>query len=329
MNDRGDEVFSAVNQAGGKTSKGIYLIPAGSTTPTKVAQPGDVCPSPCPALGQSFLGVSGPLAIGEAGEVAFAAELSSSTPTPTWVLYLYSPADGSYRKIVADGSVGDPTPVGGFFTSQNFFASVGIIETTGDVIFSDIVTGGKSAGGIFRFVKANGTITKVVAQGDAAPPGVTGILGVPQGVISGKSLVFYASVAGGNTNQIIGFDIDITQSIPQTTLVAYEGEATGTVAGGKFADPSNIAPEPFAFYGEGPGAPIIRSDGAVLFSSLLVGSSNSNGTSSSQGLFAWNGKQITKIVVNGDTLSNSKKVNGVLQFIANDIGHVYYFATEN
>src|SRR5262249_1594497 len=130
MNRRGDRVFSAINQAAGRTAPGIYLQQAGLTSPVKVAQPGDTCPAPCPVLGPSFLNIAGPFAIGETGEVVFSAQLNGPTPTPNWVLYLFTPNNtggGSYTKIAVDGVGGDATPVGGIFTSQNFFGSVGLI----------------------------------------------------------------------------------------------------------------------------------------------------------------------------------------------------------
>jgi len=326
MNSRGDKAFSGTNQAAGRTSAGIYLLQAGATTAIKVAQPGDTCPSPCPGLA-SFLNVAGPFAIGEAGEVVFSAQLMGKTTAYTWVLYLYSPSDGSYTKVAADGSGGDATPVGGYFTSQNFFGSAGIVPSTGDVIFSDLVTAGASAGGIFRFSRATGALSKLVVQGDPASSGVTGTLGIPLGSIGGQSLVFYASVNGGNTNQVIGLIPDITVASLRTTLVASEGESTGTVAGGKFATAPGNAPLPFAFYGENLGAPEVRKDGSVVFSSVLVGASSWNGSPTDEGLFLWNGRTFSKIVVDGDQLSNGRSVEGVVQFILNDVGNVYYFAT--
>jgi murein DD-endopeptidase MepM/ murein hydrolase activator NlpD len=327
MNGEGDRAFSAVNQAAGRTAAGIYLLQAGTTSPVKVAQPGDTCPSPCPVLGPSFINVAGPFAIGEAGEVVFSAELNGPSPTPTWVLYLFNPGDGSYTKIAADGTGGDVTPVGGVFTSQNFFGSVGIVPATGDVIFSDLVTNGTSAGGLFKFSRTTKKLSKLVAQGDSAPAGVTGTLGIPLGSVAGQYLAFYASVTGGSTTQIIGLVPDTTATVPTTKLVAFAGEATGTVAGGKFATPANDPPLPFAFFGQGQGAPLTRKDGSVVFSSVLAGASSASGSPTDQGIFFWNGTTITKIVVDGDPLSNGKSVQGVVQFTVNNLGNIYYFAT--
>lgn len=327
LNSKGDKVFSAINQAAGRTAPGIYLLQAGLASPVKVAQPGDACPAPCPVLGPSFLNVAGPFAIGESGEVVFSAQLNGPSPTPTWILYLFSPLDGSYTKIAADGVGGDVTPVGGSFTSQNLFASVGIVPTTGDVLFTDLVTGGTSSGGIFRFSRATHTLSKLVAQGDPAPPGVAGTLGVPSGSVGGQNLAFYASVSGGTTTQVIGMVPDTSATVPQTKLVAFEGELTGTVAGGTFATPVGSAPLPFAFFGQGQGAPLVRKDGSVVFSSVLVGATNANGLPTDQGIFLWNGQSISKVIVDGDPLSNGKSVLGVVQFAVNHMGNIYYFAT--
>jgi murein DD-endopeptidase MepM/ murein hydrolase activator NlpD len=325
INNEGDEVFAASSQPG--IGPGIYRLPAGSSTPIKVLAPGDICPAQCPIPGSSVLAVTGPFAIGDAGQVAFSAEMPALQPTPTWILYLYSPSNGSYTKIVADGSGGSATPVGGYFTSQNFYSSVGIVASTGDVIFGDLVTGGTSSGGLFRYSLATGTLSKLVAQGDPAPIGSSGTLGVPQGSISGKNLVFYASVNGGNTNQIVGLISDTTIPNPVASLIAYQGEATGTAAGGTFDTTGGNPHLPFAFFGEGLGAPLVRKDGAVIFSSILNGATSSTGAATDQGLFLWNGKTITKIVVDGDQIGNGMHVQGVLQFTVNNIGGIYYFAT--
>jgi hypothetical protein len=332
MNRRGDKVFSGINQAAGRTAAGIYLSLAGTPTPIKVAQPGDPCPAPCPVVGPAFLNVAGPFAIGETGEVVFSAQLNGPTPTPNWVLYLFSPPS-SYTKIVVDGVGGDKTPVGGTFTSQNFFGAVAIVPpdpgaqaNAFHVVFSDLVTGGTSAGGIFRFSNITKTLTKLIAQGDAVPAGRTGTLGVPLGSVGGKNLVFYANVTGGNTNQAIGLISDVTAPTPPK-LVAFEGESTGTVAGGIFATPPNNPPLPFSFFGQGQGSPAVRKDGSVIFSSVLVGAVSPSGAPTSQGLFLWDGQSITKIVVDGDLITNGKSVAGVLQFAISNTGNVYYFAT--
>ena len=321
LNSQGELAFSAVNQGGGRTTRGVYLIRPGSSVPSKVAEPGDACPSPCPVNGPTFLSITGPFAIGEQGEVVFSAQLNGPSPTPTWVLYLYSPVDGSYTKVAADGAGVGQTPVGGQFMSQNLYGSAGVL-TTGDVIFSDLVTGGTSSGGLFRFSRATKTLTKIVAQGDPAPAGVTGVLGMPQGATGGNHLVFYAAVSSGNTNQVIGLVTDATAAVPATVLVAREGQPTGTEVGGEFGTSPENPPLPFAFFGQGQGAPIIRKDGTVVFSSLLVGASTD------QALFFWNGRALGKLVANGDTLADGKHADGVLQFVVNNTGNVYYFATE-
>lgn len=325
MDNQGDMAFAGITQQG--TAAAVYWVQAGTSSPVKVAKTGDACPAPCPVPGPPvFLGVSGPFAIGESGEVVFSAELQGSQITPTWILYLYSPSTGTYTKIAADGAGGDVTPVGGFFTSQNFFGSMGVVPSTGDVIFSDLVTGGTSTGGIFRFARATGVLSKLVAQGDATPSGTVGTLGIPLGTISGQSLVFYASVSGGSTNQLIGLIPDTTISGPKTTLIAYQGEATGTVAGGTF-DTTGDPHLPFAFFGEGLGTPRVRKDGSVIFSSILAGASSSSGAPADQGLFLWNGRAMSKIVVDGDQLSNGKTLQGIVQFAVNNVGDIYYFAT--
>jgi hypothetical protein len=327
MNNKGDQAFSGINQGGGQHVAGIYLLPAGNASPTKVALPGDPCPAPCPVSGPPVIeGVWGPYAIGQNGEVVFSAELPGTQPTPTWILYLYSPTDGSYTKIAADGSGGDITPVGGYFTSQNFYGSVGIIPSPGDVIFSDLVTGGSSTSGIFKYSRSTKALSRIVVQGDQVPSGRTGTLEMPLGSTQGSRLVFYSTVDGGNTHQIIGTVPDVTVSNPRSQLVAYQGKATGTIAGGTF-DTSDSSHLPFAFFGEGLGVPEARSGGSIVFSSQLVDAVSSDGSPTDAGLFLWDGATMTKIVVNGDPLSSGYHLAGVVQFVVDNVGNTYYFAT--
>jgi Peptidase family M23 len=325
IDNSGDLSFAGITKPG--SAAAVYFVPVGSSTPTTIAKAGDLCPAPCPVSGSPFfLGVSGPFAISESGEVVFSAELQGTQPTPTWILYIYSPSTQAFTKIAADGLGGDLTPLGGHFSSQNLFGSVGINPTSGDVVFSDLVTGGASAGAIFRFSRSSGTLSKLIAQGDLAPPGITGTIGVPIGSLGGQNLVFYSSVTGGASAQVIGVIPNIGAASPQVILVAYQGEATGTVAGGTF-DAAGYPDLPFATYGEGPGAPAVRKDGSVVFASALLGASSSTGASTDQGLFLWNGATITKVVVDNDQLSNGYTLHGVLQFSIDNIGDIWYFAT--
>ncbi len=330
LNGQGDMAFGDVNGTYGGLPAGIYVLAAGNTTPTGVITWGQACPSPCPSVDPATIyQLNGPLAFGEAGDVAFTASLlNQQTKIATCCyLFLYTGSDGSIVKAAADGPTGDATPIGGTFSSGTFLSPITQITSDGDLIFLAQVTGGTSSGGIFRYSRTHG-LSKVLAQGDPAPVPGGGAFGYPlfgrEGSISGRQLVFHAPVVGGTSTQAIGLIRDVT--LPSSvTLVAYQGESTGTGAGGLFSYPSGL---PFGGYGENTAPPCIREDGAVVFHSLLVGSQAATGASAGEGLFLWNPRGlIQKIVVDGDPIGSGAIVQGVFASAVNDLGSVIYFSS--
>ena len=240
-------------------------------------------------------------------------------------MFLYSSADGSIVKVAGDGPSGDVTPVGGTFTSGTLNLPITQITSDGDVIFLAQVTGGTSPGGVFRYSRASG-LTKVVAQGDPAPTTGGGVFGYPlfgkEGSLSGRRLVFHAPVSGGTTSQIIGLIKDVTQ-LGTMSIIAYEGESTGTSVGGVFSDASG---KPFGGYGQNTSPPGIRSDGTVVFYSLLASGKNATGDPTDAGIFLWNPRGFQRIVLDGDTTTSGAVVQGVFASDLNDLGQVLYFA---
>jgi hypothetical protein len=270
----------------------------------------------------------GPLAFSDGDDVAFAAGLLNpqTNIASCCFLFLYSGANGTITKVAADGPTGDVTPVGGRFASGTLLPLNTQITGGGDVIFLAQVTGGTSPGGIFRWSRTGG-LSKVVTQGDSAPVPGGGVFGYPlfgkEGSISGQQLVFHAPISGGTTTQAVVLIKNVTQPAV-TTVVAYQGESTGTSAWGVFSDTSG---RPFAWYGQNTAPPCIRMDGAVVFHSLLVGSQSGTGAPTDAGVFLWNPRgTFQKIVVDGDPVASGASVQGASATDINDLGQVVYFA---
>jgi len=327
LNNRGDMAFGDVSGLYGALPAGIYVIPAGSTSPIPVVKWGQACPSPCPGPSSSTIyQLYGPLAFDDSGDVAFAAGLLNpqTNTTACCFLFLYSGTNGSIVKVAADGPSGDVTPVGGTFASGTLLPPNTQITSDGDVIFLAQVNGGTRAGGIFRYSRTGG-LSKVVTQGDAAPVPGGGVFGYPlfgkEGSVSGRQLAFHAPISGGTTTQLIALIHDVTQ--PSSMSVVYQGEATSTSAGGIF---SNGSGRPFGWYGQNTAPPGIRADGAVVFHSSLVGAHSASGAPTDAGVFLWNPRGFQKIVSDGDSTTSGGTVQGVFATDLNDLGQVLYFA---
>jgi Peptidase family M23 len=332
INNRGDMAFGDISGAFGGLPAAIYVLPSGGSIPIRVVAWGQACLSPCPVPGSTLYQLEGPLAISDAGDVAFSASLlNPQTNTATCCyFFLYSLNDGSINQIAGDGSAVGPTatPIGGTFAPGSLISPIAALTSTGDVIFVAQVTGTMSQGGIFRFVRGQG-LSKIVAQGDPVPPPVGGVFGFPlmgrTGGIFGGELVFHAPVIGGSSDQVIAL-VALTQN-SSPSLVAYEGEATGTTAGGQFMNPFGTAHPnlPFGGFGQNTAPPYLRKDGAVIFQSLLAGAHSQTGGISNEGVFLWNTKSFQKIAVDGDLTSSGKSLQGISASAANNLGDVFYF----
>jgi hypothetical protein len=331
INNNGDMALDDINGTfGGEPA--IYLVKSGSSTPNKIIGEGDACPSPCPIGGSpTIYDLKGPLAINDADDVTFSTSLrdSSGRFATCCYLYEYSASGGSILKVASDGLNGDPTPVGGTFVAGELDDGINQITSDGEVLFFAHVDAGSSPGAIFRFSQTGG-LSKVVAQGDPVPGG--GTFGFPLmgwvGAVSGRQLVFHAPVLGASTNQVIAVKKDVTvSSLSDLTIVAYQGESTGTPAGGNFSDPNaGSGPNlPFGYFGQNSAPPVIRSDGAVVFHSLLTGAAAQDGSPTDAGIFLWNGRSLQKVIVDGDRDSAGQVVSGVFQPVMNDLGKVLYF----
>jgi hypothetical protein len=328
INGRADLAFGDISGAYGGQPAGIYLQKSGSPT-AKVVAWGDPCAYPCPIPGsQTYYSIYGPLALSDSGDVTFSSSLldTQSHIASCCFLFRYSGSDGSISKVASDGPTGDVTPVGGYFVSGNLQGGINQITSDGDVVFFSHVAGGTSQGGIFRWSRLTQTLSKVVVQGDAVPVSGGGTFGFPlfggTGSVSGRQLVFHGPIVGGTTRQVIVAVKDVRQSSPDSmTVVAYEGESTGTIVGGTLDSGTGL---PFGGYGQNTAPPCIRADGGVAFHSLL-NNAQINGTPTGQGVFLWDRKGFQKVAVDGDLDPSGKTIQGVFGTNVNDVGEVWYF----
>jgi hypothetical protein len=243
-------------------------------------------------------------------------------------LFLYSNTDNAIVKVAADGSAGDSAPGGGILTSGALLSPITQITSDGDVVFLSQLTGAPSQGGIFRWSRRDTPpLSRVVVQGDPTPSEIGGTFGLPlfgrAGSVSGRRLVFHAPVSGAATRQaIIALD-DVRRSSPlDMRVVAIEGQATRTDVGGNFASSSGQLP--FGGFGNNTAPPCIRSDGAVVFHSLLSNAQN-GGAPTGQGVFLWNPRGFKKLAADGDRDALGQTMQGIFATDVNDIGKVLFF----
>lgn len=317
INNIGDIAFGDASVPG--RTQAIYFLKAGSATPVKIAE----LDQPSPISGANYSDLRGPVALNDRGDVvfwSFILDVATNTGSCCY-LFLYSNDDGSVKKVVGTGD--GPTPIGGTF------GNIGRAQLTsdGDVVFDAQANGGSSQAAIFLFSPSTG-LSKIVAIGDPAPSDVGGTFGPQMDFahtksLSGREFVFMAQITGGLADQAIFLKEDVgVESASNVRMVVYAGQATNTEAGGTFSTGVPSGDFPFEIYD---GDPQIRSDGGVLFLSLLNGAQDSDGTPTGKGIFLWTGKEFTKVVVEGDRLTSGGKLSGVSSHILNDLGQVSYF----
>ena len=309
------------------TTQAIYFLKSGKQIPTKIAGEGEAVPtsSGVKISGVTYSDLKGPLALSDRGEVLFVSGLyeASRNFVHCCFLFLYKNADGTVIQVVGSGD--GPTPVGGTFEIPN--PGPAQISMDGDVVFWARVVGGSTSDGVFLFSRGNG-YQKVVARGDPAPVEVGGPtaklngFGIGSiGSLSGRRLVFTSFISGGSAEQAI---MVVNVKSPTTiSVIASEGQPTGTEVGGLFSQQGNPSSgnSPFTRYD----FPKIRADGGVVFHSLLHGATALGGAPTDSGIFLWTGKEFKKVVVDGDRTPSGGILRGASSFVINDIGQVSYF----
>lgn len=181
INDAGRIAFMAYVD-GASRNQGIFIADAGGLTPiamgcgdygggTNNGTCGDVSP-----IGGHFSGMFGGTmfapAFNNAGDVLFISDVNGGTALRA--LFLYRAATHTIIKIAAPG---DASPVGGTLSA----VGPGSINNSGVIVFLGMQSG---TGRVNLLRWTNGTLTKVVAVGDAAPGGGT------FKILAGESLGF-------------------------------------------------------------------------------------------------------------------------------------------
>jgi hypothetical protein len=184
--------------------------------------------------------------LNEAGDLIFSAEVEGGN-APRGLFFF---SKGAITKAVA---AGDPTPIGGTFESFEVGRPWG--AKSGAAAFNAAVTGGSAPRGVFLFSK--GTVTKVIAEGEPAPPGGKfGGVGAERPSVNDAGVVAFKTHVNGGP---------VTAAI----FLFSRGTLTKIVAEG---DPAPIGGKVGRQYGR----PIINAAGDVAFAASLVGGPASN-----------------------------------------------------
>lgn len=294
----------------------IYLRTSPSATPIKIVEFGQTSP----ISGLPFWESRGPLSISETGDVTFGACVYQQSNNTVYCdyLFMYEKATGNIKVLLTDAK---PSPIGGTFnvniTTPNQFT------TGGDIIFQSAVSGGSAHHGIFRYHRA-GTVSKIAAVGDPAPPSIGGTytsLWFDREGVSGDWLVFVGDITGGSADEVI---VRVNLKTSERQVVAYADQPTGTAAGGFFAyNPSGSLDRPFLSGGWN--GPAVRSDGAVVFATRLYNAVDDDNQPTDRGIFMWSSNIFTKIVVDGDDARSGGDFGGVSSFMTNNRGTVFFF----
>jgi hypothetical protein len=183
LNRQGAIVFIG-SVTGGSAGEAVFLVSGGKITP--VLRVGD------PHPGEGKFGKIEDAGIDERGDVPFRAFLEGAKPTTGF--YLVS--QGKVTKVAA---AGDPLPDG-----KKFEGALGraMGNGRGAVAFKAQLEGGRRGGSREAlYVASQGTITKVVAEGDATPLGGTFISITPPFLNEAGAVAFRASIQGGRASE--------------------------------------------------------------------------------------------------------------------------------
>ena len=259
INEFGDLSFSAEVE-GGSAPRGLFLFSKG--TITKIVAAGDSTP-----IGGKFERFAqGRPSATRSGAAVFNADVTGAS-APRGV-FLFS--KGIVRKVVAEG---EPTPLGGKFGAVG--AERPSVNDDGVVAFKTHVNSGPLTAAVFLF--SRGALTKVVAEGDAAPTG--GKFGRQFGrpiINAAADVAFTASVAGGPTSNGI-----FLASKGKLTALVRVGDPAPGVSGARFQNFKDAT---------------LSDRGDVSFRAYLVG-----GTTT-EGFFVASRQGVGKIAASGDVL---------------------------
>ena len=169
VNNLGQAAFFS-RVSGADRSHGIFVVDADGVRPMVMGcgggggsgQPGSGCGDPSP-LGGTFSGIFDfTPGFNDAGDVLFMSDINGGSAPRG--LFLYEAATNQFHKIVA---VGDASPAGGTVSALG----LGSLNNNGDVLCLAERNGADGPVDVLEW--SQGTLTKFVGPGDAAPGGGT------------------------------------------------------------------------------------------------------------------------------------------------------------
>ena len=200
---------------------------------------------------------------------------------------------GAISKVVATG---EATPIGGTFKFGFFY--IYDFNDGGTALFMSDIENGNSERGIFT--AKDGTVTKIVAQGDPSPDGKEfTYLDFPATINNLGDVVFEAAVGEGFEWEYSGIFLYSNGAI---SLIARDGNPDP--GGGTFGSFSS---------------PLINDEKQIVFQSSIDG-----GTS--HGIFAFLNQAIQKVAVTGETTPAGGNYSAFYTPLLNEEGSVAFFA---
>lgn len=268
FNSSGQIAFQGTLLEGTTTVNGDFVTSSGSTTTNviqEVISDGATAPGTGGGTfstdltfvvsGQTFTTSSADVEMNDEGDVLIRSNITGGTTNSgLFRILAYGPQAGVVQPIVLQGQaapsgLGTFGTIGGANTPGFTFAlgDQGQVAVAGTVITS----GGATQGGDF-LVGADGTISKIVAAGDAmqwSGGGTFSLQAQSFSSLGGGAFVFQVGASGGNSNQAVLINLPVHVGNPSSTSVVSSlnpssaGQSvlfTATVAGTAGLTPSNI-----------------------------------------------------------------------------------------
>jgi hypothetical protein len=302
LNNNGQVVFTADLEvpagAGNDVGEGVFL--GGNGGLSQIIRIGEKAPG-----GGTFggFGSLSPDAINASGDAAFGFGLEPLT-LPVGVnagVYRYVHSSGQVTAVL----VPNVTPVPGGSTGETFAGTLfhPSLNNGGDLVFPGIVhtnigPGGSIGLGVGIFLAdKQGHLTKVVRPGDPAPGGSTFDFAQNPAINNPGDVAFGAHITADPV-------IDLGQTLPISIFAAesvyVKDHATGVIRsiahqGAAIPDSAGGGTFDYAY------APVLNSQGQILFDAGLRGTTNGHGNDS-QAIFLSSGGQLISIARQGDSV---------------------------
>ena len=281
LNNEGTVAFGARLTNGSSVRDGLFLATAQGISP--IVFHGD--PIVGGTLGTPTLHT---YSLNNAGAVAFGGYI-----TPGFKQAIFVSNAGVISKVVATG---EATPIGGTF-KFGFFYIVDFNDASTVLFISDIENGNSERG---IFTAKDGTITKIVAQGDPSPDGKEfTYLDFPATINNLGDVVFEAAVGEGLVWEYSGIFLYSNGAI---SLIVRNGNPAPD--GGTFGS--------FSY-------PLINDEKQIVFQSSIDGGI-------SHGIFAFLNQTIQKVAVTGETTPIGGNYSAFYTPLLNEEGSVAFFS---